>query len=343
MIIKASDLKTGHSDIKRQVDLLYQTVSSYSKSKEFKSLLQFCAGQKHLSPYNAMLVQMQRPDALYVLGADDWKHKYNRLIKSDARPLIILVPFGPVDFVFDVKDTEPLKNMFPDDIKELLKVIKKTYSEKQLNIEEKQQNLINNLSLHGISFGQSLLGGDELGAQIELSRQKKNINVALNKKSKIRWDSYFLLSVNGQQDMHTRFAALCQELSHLFCHHIPGYGWWESRSNELNLDSMNFEARCVTWLVCERQGITNPTKELLTTYLQHHKKIPNVSLDFILQAANEIEKMLKPMNYQKGLLYKKDEKFREAVRRYKETQVKNVVEENQITLENNYKQGELFI
>ena len=342
MIIKASNLKSGHSEIKRQVDLLYQAVSSYSKCKEFKSLLQFCAKHKHLSPYNAMLVQMQRPDAQYVLGADEWKYNYNRLIKSDARPLIILVPFGPVDFVFDIKDTEPVKTMFPDDIKELLKIIDKTDSKKQLNIEEKLQNLINNLSPHGIAFGQSLLGGDELGAQIELFRQKKNINVMLTKKTKLRWDSYFLLSINEQQDLYMRFAALCKELSHLFCHHLPGYGWWESRNNELDLNSMNFEAQCVTWLVCERQDITNPSTERLTNYLQHHKRIPDVSLDFILQAANEIEKMLKPMNYQKGLLYKKDEKFREAVRRNKEKQTENLTKKTSVIQENNYKQGELF-
>ena len=342
MIIKASNLKSGHSDIKRQVDLLYQAVSSYSKCKEFKSLLQFCAKHKHLSPYNAMLVQMQRPDAQYVLGANEWKYNYNRIIKSDARPLIILVPFGPVDFVFDIKDTEPTKTMFPDDIKELLKVIEKADVEKQLNIEEKLQKLINNLSLHGIAFGQSLLGGDELGAQIELFRQKKNMNVVLTKKSNLRWDSYFLLSVNDQQDSYMRFAALCQELSHVFCHHLPGYGWWESRNNELDLNAMNFEAQCVTWLVCERQGITNPTTERLANYLQHHKRIPDVSLDFILQAANEIEKMLKPMNYQKGLLYKKDEKFREAVRRNKEKQMEKLAEKTAVIPENNYKQGELF-
>ena len=62
-------------------------------------------------------------------------------------------------------------------------------------------------------------------------------------------------------------------------------------------------------------------------------------MDFILQAANEIEKMLKPLNYQKGLLYKKDEKFRDAVRRQRERKK----EEKEFIISNiNYKQGELF-
>ena len=123
--------KPEHPENKGQVDLLFQAVSSYSKCKEFKSLLAFCARFKHLSPYNAMLVQMQRPTATYVLTADEWKNKYNRVIKPDARPMIILVPFGPVDFVFDVYDTEPVEKMFPDDIDALMDLIYQ--SESNLN------------------------------------------------------------------------------------------------------------------------------------------------------------------------------------------------------------------
>ena len=49
--------------------------------------------------------------------------------------------------------------------------------------------------------------------------------------------------------------------------------------------------------------------------------------------------MLKPLNYQKGLLYKKDEKFRDAVRRQRERKK----EEKEFIISNiNYKQGELF-
>ena len=333
--------KSRELEVKKQVDLLFQTVTSYSKSQEFMSLLQFCAEQRHLSPYNAMLVQMQRPQATYVLSAEEWKRKYNRVIKPHAHPLIILVPFGPVDFVFDIDDTEPVEKIFSDDPDALKRLIRKTDEEQQPACAHKLHRLITNLALHGVAFESNLLGGDELGAQIELTKQKKNICTTLGKKSSLRWDSYFLLSVNNRQGECRLFAAICQELSHLFCHHIPGYGWWTPRNSTLDLDAITFEARTVTWLVCERQGVENPVAESLETYLRHHTRIPPVSLDFILQAANEIEKMLKPMNYQKGLLYRKDEKFRDTVRREKERRQEEL-ETTAAATETNYRQGELF-
>lgn len=330
--------KPEHPENKGQVDLLFQAVSSYSKCKEFKSLLAFCARFKHLSPYNAMLVQMQRPTATYVLTADEWKNKYNRVIKPDARPMIILVPFGPVDFVFDIYDTEPVEKMFPDDIDALMDLI---YQSEGTQENTDTDTFIRNLAIHGIAFEANLLGGDELGAQIEAVRQKKNIKVQLTRKHNIRWDSYFLLSINQQLAKENLFASICFELGHLFCHHLSGYNWWDSRANELNRESMTFEAATAAWLVCERQGIANSSSSYLEQFFRNHKHIPDVSLDFILQAANEIEKMFKPLNYQKGLLYKKDEKFREAVRRQRERRK----EEKELIIPNknmNYKQGELF-
>ena len=148
-----------------------------------------------------------------------------------------------------------------------------------------------------------------------------------------------MLSINQQQAKENLFASICYELGHLFCHHLSGYNWWDSRASELTRESMTFEATTAAWLVCERQGIANASFGYLEHYFNNHKYIPEVSLDFILQAANEIEKMLKPLNYQKGLLYKKDEKFRDAVRRQRERKK----EEKEFIISNiNYKQGELF-
>ena len=208
--------KPEHPENKGQVDLLFQAVSSYSKCKEFKSLLAFCARFKHLSPYNAMLVQMQRPSATYVLTADEWKSKYNRVIKSDARPMIILVPFGPVDFVFDVFDTEPVEKMFPDDIDALMELIRHS-EEKQEKADT--ETFIRNLAIHGIAFEANLLGGDELGAQIEAIRQKKNIKVQLTRKHSIRWDSYYLLSINQQQAQENLFASTKESYCFRYCCH----------------------------------------------------------------------------------------------------------------------------
>ena len=91
-------------ETKSKLDILFSEVKAYRKSKHFAELLGFCAKFKTLAPYNAMLVHLQRPHARFVLTPSEWR-KYNRKVRAHARPLVILVPFGPVDFVFEIQDT----------------------------------------------------------------------------------------------------------------------------------------------------------------------------------------------------------------------------------------------
>ena len=91
--------------IKRKVDILFESVEEYRTSANFQKLLEFCAMFKMLAPFNAMLVQFQMPQARYVLTATEWRDMYQRGIKANARPLVVLFPFGPVNFVFEISQT----------------------------------------------------------------------------------------------------------------------------------------------------------------------------------------------------------------------------------------------
>ena len=91
---------------RRALDLLYTAAAHYRDSTRFKAVLDFVSRFRSLHPYNAMLVQAQRPGATYAAPAETWRSQYNRLIKPGANPLVILKIFGPVAFVFDVADTE---------------------------------------------------------------------------------------------------------------------------------------------------------------------------------------------------------------------------------------------
>ncbi|MBX7135131.1 MAG: hypothetical protein K1X67_20890 [Fimbriimonadaceae bacterium] len=86
-------------------DLFYATLQ-YRSSTAFHDLLRFVARFRTYSPYNAMLLHVQRPGASYVAPASRWRDRYCRTIKPNANPLVILQPMGPVMFVFDVSDTD---------------------------------------------------------------------------------------------------------------------------------------------------------------------------------------------------------------------------------------------
>ena len=57
------------------------------------------------------------------------------------------------------------------------------------------------------------------------------------------------------------------------------------------LNVIEFEAESVCWLLCERQGIKNPSAEYLSRYVDANKNIPDISLDTVLKAVNTIEQL----------------------------------------------------
>ena len=70
--------------------------------------------QPSLAPFNAMLLQIQKPGLRFAASAYDWNRIFRRTIKAKARPLLTLWPFGPVALVYDKMDTEG--DELPEDV-----------------------------------------------------------------------------------------------------------------------------------------------------------------------------------------------------------------------------------
>ena len=93
---------------RRVLDELFCFARQYRSSEAYQGLLKFIVRFKRYSPFNAMLVRTQLAGATFVLTAHRWAKDYGRKVKVGARPLVILQPMGPIMFVFDVSDTEPI-------------------------------------------------------------------------------------------------------------------------------------------------------------------------------------------------------------------------------------------
>lgn len=78
----------------------------YKKGADYKNLLDFVVRLRNFAPFNALLLQVQKPGLHPSASAREWRENFNRTIKEDARPLLILWPFGPVALVYDLMDTE---------------------------------------------------------------------------------------------------------------------------------------------------------------------------------------------------------------------------------------------
>ena len=94
---------------RRALDELFSLARQYKTSESFWGLANFMRRFRMYSPFNAMLIHIQMPGAKYVATAQRWFREYQRRIKANAKPLVILQPMGPVMFVFDVSNTEPMK------------------------------------------------------------------------------------------------------------------------------------------------------------------------------------------------------------------------------------------
>lgn len=268
-----------------ELDKLFYEIGTYRKSTEFKKLLDFIKQFPRIAPYNAMLLHIQKPGSKYVTSAAEWFNRFGRNIKPGARPMVILRPFGPVSFVFDLSDTEgnkpfPCELLNPFDVKGKIR-------------NSEFQMLIRNLNCDGIRYSEADYGTVRAG---QIGNSPSDKEVKIEKATKEVWvQVLYDMVINKNHETEVKFATILHELGHLYCGHLGSPNvkskWWEDR-RFLSRNEREFEAECVCWLICERRGINNPSAAYLSDYLDNNKEIPDISTDTILKAVAVIESMI---------------------------------------------------
>ena len=100
-------VNSTETDIARSMlDQLLEDSRLYRKGQDYQNLLDFVVRLRNFAPFNALLLQIQKPGLHHAASARDWRETFGRTIKDGARPLLILWPFGPVALVYDLMDTE---------------------------------------------------------------------------------------------------------------------------------------------------------------------------------------------------------------------------------------------
>lgn len=251
------------------LDELFEQSARYKSSAEFKLLLDFINKFPNLSPFNAFLIHMQDSAASIVLTPKKWI-EYGRKVKPLSRPFIIMIPFGPVAFIYNITDTEQIKkgeDLIPES---LINPFKTTG---HLNPQVFHYTILNAFKENIIYTEQKMQMG---GAGYATTHN----------------DGKFTVKVNDAYGINEKYSTLVHELAHIYCGHLGVLkdSWWKSRTS-LKRDVEEIEAESVSYLVCKRLGLESTAIRYLSDYIKNEKLLPAISIETILTVSNHIEKM----------------------------------------------------
>jgi hypothetical protein len=278
------------SEARRSIDDLVTEAHRYRSSNAYRDLLQFAGTFRRYSPFNALLVHSQRDGASYVAPAHRWRGDFGRLVKPGEQPLVVLQPFGPVMFVYDISQTEPFPGARP-----LPPEITNPYAMQTMTSVDPALSLtVENAKHDGVRV--TLVPSGSLAAGC-ISRVSHGLSQRVQLKRRppewaevpIRYETH----LNDQFTPTEQYATLAHELGHLYCGHLgtPNPKWWPARSYVTDIVA-EFEAESVAYIACRRVDARAVMPPHLAQYLHENPDVPDgLSLDRVMTAAGRVVEM----------------------------------------------------
>ena len=259
------------------LDELFRVTPAWRTGPGYAALLDGIARFPSFSPLNGFLIHLQDPDATRVATARTWARRLRRGVKPGARPTTILARAAPVMFVFDIRDTEgpPLPPEAPPP---------PAVADRRL--ARAADALLHNCRIQNIALRDADPAQAAPERALRVGPSVRKAHPGLERAAR------YLVLVEAASGPEERYAALVQELAHIFCGHlgIDSDAWWAERE-DLDLERAEVEAASVAFLVCRRRGLTRVAGRFTAGYASDERRIPALSLNAVLQAATHIEAM----------------------------------------------------
>lgn len=251
------------------IDQLIADTRLYDSAKAVRELLEFTVRLRHIAPFNAMLLHIQKPGLSFAARPKDWWERFRRRPKAYVRPLLILRNFGPVEFVYDILDTEgePLPEA--------------AFSfQTSGNVPTGWLSAVEHkLSRAAITITWLDHGDCTAGHARQLSNygDKKRLE-------------RFEIGINQNHPPAVKLVTLAHELAHIFLGHC---GADELRGVKLNrpedLELREVEAETVAYLVAKRTGVSPRSESYLDRY---QGAFDRLDLHRVLKVASKVEREL---------------------------------------------------
>ena len=254
------------------LDQLLADARLYKTGQSYKDLLEFVTRLRNVAPFNAMLLQVQKPGLTYAASAFDWHARFGRRPKEDARPLLILWPFAPVVTVYDVQDTEgrPL----PEDVATF-------FTTGSITAEQ--------MTSFKVKLSSKYIGccwvdtGDAKAGKIRVVERAEGDTKATK----------YEIRINRNHDTATQFVTLTHELGHLFLGHLGADKKLNvPKRRTLDHAGVELEAESVAYLACRRNGVTPKSQTYLSNYISQNTDAGQLDIYQIMRAAGQVETVL---------------------------------------------------
>jgi hypothetical protein len=294
-----------------QVRQLIKSAIESPTRQGLTDFLDFTTKFRRLAIWNARMAYIQRPGACVIASEFEWQ-TVGRYVSPDAVPILILWPFSPIRFVYELDDTEPridrgaindpfaAKGQLPREV--LPRLVSNLKEQRNFKIKIEGRRL--GFSYAGSAAAQSVLAINPSSAGPFSNDGGIGLFVGENATSNALADKQgipaFRIVVNDRLEPGERFVTIAHELGHIFCGHLGSClsrsgreeesGWPDRRS--LGKPEKEVEAEAVAYLVASRAGLVTKSAEYLQGYAQD-ADIKKIDVELIVRAAARIERLAK--------------------------------------------------
>jgi hypothetical protein len=263
--------------------------------------LNFATKFRRLSIWNARMAQIQRPGARIIASEREWQ-TIGRYVLPDAVPIMILWPFSPIRFVFELEDTGPPidRESIHDPFAAQGEFRSKFLSALESNLKKRKNFIITiekrrqGFSRAGTAAAQGNLWNHGEPAE-PIGKFVRENTISTSEASPNRAPA-FRVTVNDRLEPKERFVTIAHELGHIFSGHLGACasqgnqeeesGWPDRR--RLGKDEREVEAEAIAFLVASRAGLVTRSAAYLAAYARR-ADMTKVDVELIVRSAARIE------------------------------------------------------
>ena len=255
--------------VESTVDALLRESAAYRSSAAFQEMVSFMANFRDYAPFNNMLVKLQNPSCSFFATQNDWSGRFDRRLREDARPMLILAPMHPVMLVYDLDSTEGPAP--PAELRQFARFAGEWDRERgtltAANAATRDLIRVDSVKLSSTNAGFATISTGQDGMKMRIG-------------------------LHDELDEPSRYGVLLHELAHIYLGHLGGDtdGWWPSRG-DLARRPMEVEAEAVAYIVSRRAGLQGASSQYVSRYSDGEATLTRVSVDLIAKVAGRLDEM----------------------------------------------------